>query len=556
MSDNQRPRGLLFDIGGVCVLSPFQAILDYELAHNIPPGWVNFSISRTAPNGSWHRLERGDIKMDADFFAGFQNDLQSPSLWKQFQEKIRGENPTGTQSPSPPVPKLDAEFLFWEMMRVSRTPDPHMFPALKKLKESGQFILGALSNTVIFPDGHPYNRDLDERKSQFDFFISSAHTGLRKPDQKIYEAALRDMNRIAKEKGQGEVHAVDVVFLDDIGENLKGAKKAGMRTLKVNLGRTQDAVRELEKMTGLQLQAANPFHKQVKNSAYYSRYQTKYRRRREGKTDYYARKRLITQAKNKYNAPKYRLVVRFTNRDVICQIVYSEISGDKVFAAAYSHELKRYGITNGLTNWAAAYATGLLVGRRALKKLNLDETFTGVEEADGEYTLTEAAETDDGERRPFKVVLDVGLARTSTGARVFGAMKGCSDAGVLVPHSESRFPGFDIEAEELDAETLRNYIFGGHVAEYMEGLADDDEERFRGQFHKYTEAGIEAGDIEDLYTEAHKAIREDPFKKDEDADSKKTKEEWKAESKKFRKVRLTHDERKARVEQKIRELAA
>ncbi|PYH79102.1 60S ribosomal protein L5 [Aspergillus uvarum CBS 121591] len=540
MSDTQRPRGLLFDIGGVCVLSPFQAIVDYELAHNIPPGWVNFSISRTAPNGSWHRLERGDIKMDADFFVGFQNDLQSPSLWKQFQEKIQSKSPTGTQSPTPPVPKIDAEFLFWEMMRVSRTPDPHMFPALKELKESGQFILGALSNTVIFPDGHPYNRDLDERKSQFDFFISSAHTGLRKPDQKIYEAALREMNRIAKDKGQGEVHAVDVVFLDDIGENLKGAKKAGMRTLKVNLGRTQDA----------------PFHKQVKNSAYYSRYQTKYRRRREGKTDYYARKRLITQAKNKYNAPKYRLVVRFTNRDVICQIVYSEISGDKVFAAAYSHELKRYGITNGLTNWAAAYATGLLVGRRALKKLNLDETFTGVEEADGEYTLTEAAETDDGERRPFKVVLDVGLARTSTGARVFGAMKGCSDAGVLVPHSESRFPGFDIESEELDAETLRNYIFGGHVAEYMEGLADDDEERFRGQFHKYTEAGIEAGDIEDLYTEAHKAIREDPFKKDEDADSKKTKEEWKAESKKFRKVRLTHDERKARVEQKIRELAA
>jgi large subunit ribosomal protein L5e len=59
-----------------------------------------------------------------------------------------------------------------------------------------------------------------------------------------------------------------------------------------------------------------PFTKLVKSSAYFSRYQTKYRRRREGKTDYYARKRLITQAKNKYNAPKYRLVVRFTNRDV------------------------------------------------------------------------------------------------------------------------------------------------------------------------------------------------------------------------------------------------
>ena len=49
----------------------------------------------------------------------------------------------------------------------------------------------------------------------------------------------------------------------------------------------------------------------------YSRFQTKYKRRRQGKTDYYARKRLVTQAKNKYNAPKYRLVVRFTNRDII-----------------------------------------------------------------------------------------------------------------------------------------------------------------------------------------------------------------------------------------------
>lgn len=156
----------------------------------------------------------------------------------------------------------------------------------------------------------------------------------------------------------------------------------------------------------------------------YSRYQTKYKRRQQGKTDYYARKRLITQAKNKYNAPKYRLVVRFTNRDIVMQIVTSEISGDKVFASAYSHELAAYGITKGLTNWAAAYCTGLLIARRVLKKLGLDEQFTGVEEADGEFTLTEAAEGDDGERRPFKAFLDVGLARTSTGARVFGAMKG------------------------------------------------------------------------------------------------------------------------------------
>ena len=285
-----------------------------------------------------------------------------------------------------------------------------------------------------------------------------------------------------------------------------------------------------------------------------SRFQTKYRRRREGKTDYYARKRLITQAKNKYNAPKYRLVVRFSNRDIITQIVTSEISGDKVFAAAYSHELRAYGIEHGLTNWAAAYATGLLLARRVLSKLSLDETFTGVEEADGEFTLTEAAEGDDGERRPFKAFLDVGLARTSTGARVFGVMKGASDGGLLIPHSPSRFPGYDMETEELDAETLKKYIYGGHVAEYMETLADDDEERYKGQFVKYIEDDIEADGLEELYTEAHAAIRENPNKKYESDAPKKSKAEWKAESLKYKQTRLTYEQRKERVQARISEL--
>ncbi|WEW56678.1 60S ribosomal protein L5 [Emydomyces testavorans] len=298
-----------------------------------------------------------------------------------------------------------------------------------------------------------------------------------------------------------------------------------------------------------------PFTKLVKNSAYYSRYQTKFKRRRQGKTDYYARKRLITQAKNKYNAPKYRLVVRFTNRDIITQIVTAEINGDKVISCAYAHELKRYGIKNGLTNWAAAYATGLLLARRTLKKLGLDEDFVGVEEPEGEFTLTEAAETDDGTRRPFKAFLDVGLHRTSTGARVFAAMKGASDGGIFVPHSENRFPGYDVETKELDAEVLRKYIFGGHVAEYMEGLADDDEERYTGQFQKYIDNEFEAGDLEEMYAEAHKAIREDPFKEDEEAGPKKSKEEWKAESLKYRSKKLSREQKNARVQEKIRELA-
>lgn len=76
-------------------------------------------------------------------------------------------------------------------------------------------------------------------------------------------------------------------------------------------------------------------------------------------------------------------------------------------------------------------------------------------EIDGEYKVTEECEHDGETRRPFKAHLDVGLHRTSTGARIFGAMKGASDGGLYIPHSESRFPGFDIETKELDAELLR-----------------------------------------------------------------------------------------------------
>ena len=70
------------------------------------------------------------------------------------------------------------------------------------------------------------------------------------------------------------------------------------------------------------------------------------------------------QAKNKYNTPKYRMVVRITNKDICCQIVYARLEGDRVVAAAYSHELPRYGVHVGLTNYSAAYCTGLLLARR------------------------------------------------------------------------------------------------------------------------------------------------------------------------------------------------
>ncbi|KAF8316895.1 hypothetical protein DL93DRAFT_723873 [Clavulina sp. PMI_390] len=289
-----------------------------------------------------------------------------------------------------------------------------------------------------------------------------------------------------------------------------------------------------------------PYIKQVKTNAYFSRYQVKYRRRREGKTDYYARKRLISQAKNKYNSPKYRLVVRFTNKQVIVQIVYARLQGDFVLAAATSKELPRYGINHGLTNWTAAYATGLLVARRALTKLGLADKYEGVVEADGAYKVTEALDDDDAPR-PFKAYLDVGLKRTSTGSRVFGAMKGTSDGGIFVPHSEKRFPGYDIESKALDAEVLKKYIFGGHVSEYMESLEEEDDERFKKQFASYLADGIGSEDMEELYTNAYSAIREDPvFKPTEKS------KDWKAESLKYKTIRLTDEQRKTRIADKIK----
>jgi large subunit ribosomal protein L5e len=69
--------------------------------------------------------------------------------------------------------------------------------------------------------------------------------------------------------------------------------------------------------------------------------------------------------------------------------------------------------------------------------------------------------------RPFRALLDVGLVRTTTGNRVFGAVKGVLDGDLDVPHNGKRFPGFSKEDQSLNTETHRKYILGGHIADYM-----------------------------------------------------------------------------------------
>jgi len=280
------------------------------------------------------------------------------------------------------------------------------------------------------------------------------------------------------------------------------------------------------------------FVKVVKNKQYFKRYQVKYKRRRQGKTDYQARKRLVVQDKNKYNTPKYRLIVRITNKDIVCQVAYARIQGDVVICSAYAHELPRYGIKVGLTNYASAYATGLLLARRLLAKFNLDKAYEGKKEADGEDYNVEPQ--DDGPA-PFRCCLDVGLARTSTGAKVFAAMKGALDGGLDIPHSEKRFYGFDTEANKYEPSAHRDRIFGKHVADYMSTMKEEDEDAYKRHFSRFIANGITPENMEKLYKNAHSAIRADP--------SPSGKKEKKVEKKRWTRAKKTREERQGRVEQ-------
>merc|ERR1711977_723247 len=214
-----------------------------------------------------------------------------------------------------------------------------------------------------------------------------------------------------------------------------------------------------------------------------------YKRRREGKTDYYASKRLVTQDKNKFGTPKYRFVVRFTNKDIICQVVSSKIKGDVCHAAAYAHELPRYGLPVGLTNYSAAYCVGLLCARRLLTKFGLADKFEGTEEVTAEYEDSFVIGEDEDGPSAFHALLDGGLK---------------------IPHNEKKFYGYDADEKEYDASANRERILGGHVAQYMNSLEEEEPEEYAEKFKKYIEAGWTADEMEEKYLAVHKAIRANP----------------------------------------------
>ena len=171
-----------------------------------------------------------------------------------------------SQSFPPPIPSIDSESLFWSMMGVSRQLDPYIFPALERLSsQKNRPIIGALSNTVIFPPDHPWSKNersssspdrkvadafLFNLKNYFDVYIASAEVGMRKPSRDIYDLAIQRLDEFDKRKGGSGIKPEDVVFLDDIGENLKTGREVGMKTIRVQLGKTWRAVKELEGILG------------------------------------------------------------------------------------------------------------------------------------------------------------------------------------------------------------------------------------------------------------------------------------------------------------------
>lgn len=163
------------------------------------------------------------------------------------------------------------------------------------------------------------------------------------------------------------------------------------------------------------------------------RYKVPMRRRREVRTDYHQRLRLLKSGKP-------RLVARKSNNQTTAQLVATGPQGDETIASATSADLAEYGWEAPTGNLPAAYLTGYLAGKRAVD--------AGAEQA----------------------VLDIGLNTATPGSRVFAVQEGAIDAGLDIPHNDAVFADWDRTR-------------GGHIAEYAESL---DEDLYSGDFDATT----------------------------------------------------------------------
>jgi len=183
-----------------------------------------------------------------------------------------------------------------------------------------------------------------------------------------------------------------------------------------------------------------------------------FRRKREGKTDYRKRLRLLLGNKN-------RLIIRISLKNIVAQVAEYNEKGDKILFSASSKELeKKFGWKASRNNLPASYLTGYLLGKKAVKK--------GVKEA----------------------ILDIGLANSVKGGKIYAALKGVLDAGLDVPCSKEVLP---------DDESVK----GMSIVNYASKLSKEDGKKYEKVFAGYIKKGIKPEDLAKYFEETKKLIK-------------------------------------------------
>jgi putative hydrolase of the HAD superfamily len=194
-------RAVIFDLGGVVFPSPFDAFAEYERARELPERFIRNVVAASSESGAWACLERGELSF-VEFCAAFDAECVAAG---------------GTVDTADLMAAIGAGF----------GPRPPMLRAVQIIRERG-LKTGALTNNWA-RDGAPDPAGVTDRPGLsdvvglFDVVVESAVVGLRKPDPRIYRFACE---RLA-------VEPADVIFLDDLGINLKPARELGMTTIKV-----------------------------------------------------------------------------------------------------------------------------------------------------------------------------------------------------------------------------------------------------------------------------------------------------------------------------------
>lgn len=186
-----------------------------------------------------------------------------------------------------------------------------------------------------------------------------------------------------------------------------------------------------------------------------------FRRRREGRTDYRLRKKLLLSGKPLFT-------VRRSNRYILVMIAQPSIGGDNIRVGVSSKILaKKYGWVN-LKNIPAAYLTGLIAGIKAMKK--------GIKGA----------------------VINLGRAWSKKASIPFAAAMGAIDAGFNIPVGE-------------EALVPEDRIRGEHIANYARHLKENNPEMFKKRFSRYIKAGIDLENLPKLFEETREKILEDEW---------------------------------------------